>query len=66
MTWDREEFREQMRACRNCGRLCDGDVCDASCANELDERENAHAFEPDEDDETSCVHCGGKDQDHEN
>lgn len=27
----RDEFREQMRPCRACGALCDGDVCDAYC-----------------------------------
>ena len=42
---NRDEFEEQMRPCRACGRLCDGDVCDEYCANML----RAEQEEEDED-----------------
>ena len=44
MSMSRDDFREQMRRCPSCGALCDGDVCDESCAERL--REEHH--EPEE------------------
>jgi len=37
----RDEFAEQMHPCRACGRMCDGDVCDSSCASALDAEDDA-------------------------
>lgn len=42
---NREDFRDQMTRCKECGKLCDGDVCDEDCA----ERLRALALQLDED-----------------
>jgi hypothetical protein len=35
MSYDRDEFRDQMSRCLFCGSLCDGDLCDEMCERGL-------------------------------
>jgi hypothetical protein len=51
MSYDRDEFRDQMSRCLFCGSLCDGDLCDEMCESGLAEVQEAEQGMEDDDDE---------------
>jgi hypothetical protein len=59
---------DDLRPCLYCGAPCDGDLCDGYCERMMEAEQatedDLHKFEPSEEDEMYCQHCGGSETDH--